>query len=639
MCGVAGFFRSSSLTAQDLSLMTDALRHRGPDDQGTFHDPSTGTGLGHRRLSILDLSALGRQPMATPDRRLWIVFNGEIYNFVELRADLEERGHSFRTATDTEVVLAAYREWGEAAFRKFNGMWALAIYDAEQQQLLLCRDRFGVKPLYFHAHRGQVVFSSECKALWSIGDKLDLQWDTRGLRTALENSFELEASGQSLIGGVRSLLPGHLLKADGGEPVVRRWWNTLDEQVVVPRSADDKAARFLELFLDSCRIRMRSDVAIGTSLSGGLDSSSVVAALAHLERSGIHTTREASNWRKAFVHVFPGSSLDESAYAKVAAAAAGTDLAFVEADPALMAEELDAVILAHEGIYAGMQDSLWRIYRAQRAAGVVVTLDGHGADEMLGGYDHTLAAAINRESPWSRRFWQLAEARQSIAGHRGRGVMLALRSATLGRPALRRVGRRLGAQALLQRSASTSLLTPDALNLAPYTAVTTVPPAEWPALDQVLYSEFHETTLPRILKNFDLMSMAHGVEVRMPFMDYRLVQYVFSLRAEDKVAEGYTKHVARRAMKGLVPDAIRLRRDKIGFNSPVSQWLRGQLRPWVEEVLDDANGCVGLVDTAGMRRFFREKILTDRSTVGEALRFWAMLGAVRLTQRTGPRKT
>jgi asparagine synthase (glutamine-hydrolysing) len=629
MCGIAGFYGSTVLERDDAVAMSNALAHRGPDGAGIHVDPAAGVALAHRRLSILDLSPLGAQPMTYADSGLWIVYNGEIYNFLELRRELEARGHRFRSESDTEVVLAAYLEWKDAAFRRLNGMWAIALYDERERSLLLCRDRYGIKPLYYRVDGRQVVFASEYKSFWAIGDRLGVRWDLRGLRTALESPFDLEASGATLLEGVQSLLPGHLLRASAEGVRTSCWWRTVDELEAVPASAEDRASRFRELFLDACRLRMRSDVPIGTALSGGLDSSSVVVALAALAARDGGGERAARSWRRAFVHAFPGTPIDETRYARLAAEAAGVEVVAVEASEPEIVDELDRILAAFESVYAGMPDSVYRVYRAQRRAGVVVTLDGHGADEMLAGYPTYLLSATQDEPLWSSRFRALLRQYREMFGDAAAPTARVLVSALARRPAFRRPADALGITRAVVRN---PFLSPEALALEPYRPLTTELPSEWPELQRALYQDFHHLVLPRILRNFDLMSMAHGVEVRMPFMDYRLVNFTFSLPAESKVDGGFTKRVLRDAMRGLLPEEVRTRKTKLGFNSPLLQWLRGPLAGWTDAVLGARSPAGDLVDLRALQAHRAGPVHDGTQSWEQALRFWSALNLLRLTQ-------
>ncbi len=530
MCGIAGLFQfQQPVDRGTLLRFTDALAHRGPDGRGLLRDG--GLGLGHRRLSILDLSRNGRGPMpygATmpigwPSRvrgsfaarsedgcedaaltpwRYWLTFNGEIYNFLELRTELTALGHTFRTHTDTEVVLAAYAQWGEACLPRFNGMWAFALWDRRERTLLLARDRFGVKPLYYEQTPGRFAFASEMKAFLALDGFAPSM--APGLDAAyLQSSYSVEGtSEETLLAGVRRLPAGHLLRVKSNGTVERsRWWETRDHLPTPPARYEDQVAQFRELFLDSVRLRLRSDVPVGTCLSGGVDSSAVASAMAHLHRQGgIDLARSPADWQRAFIADFPGTMLDERSYADEVVRHTGAKPCYWRFDQNEAVNHVLDSVWSMEEVYGGLATPVWCLYRELRKQGVKVSLDGHGADELLGGYA-----------------WYL----------------------------------------------------------------------DWP-MEQAnanLHRDFHATLLPAILRNFDRCSMAHGVEVRMPFMDWRLVTFAHALPAESKFGGGYTKRVLRDAIAGLVPDRVRLRRFKVGFNSPMVEWYNGGLAPLITRLV------------------------------------------------------
>lgn len=529
MCGIAGLFQfKHSVDRGELGRFTDALAHRGPDGRGLLLDGQLG--LGHRRLAILDLSRRGRGPMpfeasqsvafgprwrgkiaefradgcenaALTPYRYWITFNGEIYNFLELRRELAAMGHRFRTETDTEVVLAAYAQWGEACLPRFNGMWAFALWDRQERVLFLARDRFGIKPLYYLQTAERFAFASELKAFLALeGFRPALNGDI--VPAVLENAYALEGTtADTLMAGVKRLPPGHTLRfAPDGAVQVRRWWETRDHFPAVPARYEDQVAQFRELFLDAVRIRQRSDVPLGTCLSGGVDSSAVASAMANLHRGkAADLARCPADWRQAFVADFPGTVLNERTYADEVVQSTGAQPHYWVFDQQEAVQHVVDSVWSMEDVYGGLATPVWCLYRELRRAGVIVSLDGHGADELLGGYAWYLD-------------WPMAQANGN------------------------------------------------------------------------LYRDFHSTLLPAILRNFDRCSMAHGVEVRMPFMDWRLVTYAHALPVESKFGAGYTKRVLRDAMQGLMPDRVRLRRFKIGFNSPMVEWYNGGLAPLITKI-------------------------------------------------------
>ena len=612
MCGITGIwsFAASNLTPEAMRRFNDALAHRGPDGAGIEHFSDHRLYFGHRRLAILDLSEQGRQPMSYADGRFWLTFNGEIYNFIELRRELQALGHAFHSETDSEVVLAAYAQWGEGCQLKFNGMWAFAIWDAHKRVLFLSRDRFGVKPLHYSLEDGRFVFASELKAFLTL-PWCDGRLDEALLRETLDNINGYENSPDSLLPGVHRLLGGHSLRlTPDGALVQRRWWDTLAHVTLAPFGFAEQTAEFRETFFDACRLRLRSDVAVGTSLSGGLDSSAVAGTIATIAKQG-GGEHLSADWQRAFVACFPGTNLDEERYAKVVIDSFGLTPHYYVVDETEALRHLEEVIFSYESIYWVPLVGPWSIYREMRRSGVVVSLDGHGADELLGGYhffiERELEALLGRQF----RYGRYRDLKKTLAGLSGgsasdlkvglMGDLRLLARRTLGDTPLWPVARRLmdvvEAVGRQKQQQSTPvgiqpvgpLLRPHDAPHRLYTEAEDDRYQDMSVLQRSLYLWFHHSVLPTLLRNYDRSSMAHGVEVRMPFMDWRLVTSAFGMPDESKIGRGYTKRILREAMAGLLPESIRLRTNKIGFTSPLDQWMRGSLRDWVMDSVTSQN--------------------------------------------------
>jgi asparagine synthase (glutamine-hydrolysing) len=315
MCGIAGIvnIRGHAVAQAEIERLTDLVAHRGPDGAGHWFSAERNVALGHRRLAIIDPGPGGYQPMLSSDARHVIVFNGEIYNFLELRRELEELGAKFRTQSDTEVILAAWRTWQEGMLSRFNGMWALAIFDTETKELFLARDRFGIKPLLYAMSPERLVFASEQRALVQSG-LISTSVDIDVARRLMLDAFGVEGSERTLCREVRRLQAGHCMWLRGSRLEIRRWWCTLDHLPSVPATEAERVERFGELFRDAVALRMRSDVPIGTCLSGGFDSSAVICEMAAHAKAGMGP-RDNAAWRHAFVATFPGAWYDERAQA------------------------------------------------------------------------------------------------------------------------------------------------------------------------------------------------------------------------------------------------------------------------------------------------------------------------------------
>jgi len=618
MCGIAGEFHLDRTFVHEKAVksMVNALSHRGPDDEGLYVNKFVG--LGHRRLSIIDLTTHAHQPMTYESSGSWLVFNGEIYNYLELKSELSKLGYRFKTESDTEVLLVSYIEWGVEAFNRFNGMWAFALYDANTHELILCRDRYGIKPLYYYHHNHCLAFASEYKALLA-NKSLRIERDQKGLITALDNPFYLESSGHTLFKHVRSLQPGYFIKVKDMNINQVQWWKTVDHLYDVPEGMDEQAREFKELFFDACKLRMRADVKVATSLSGGLDSSSIVSSLQHLGYTK----------NKAFIHGFEGTIIDETSQATQLARKKAIPYRVIEAASEGLIGELDDIIYAFESIYPGMPDSAYRVYQAQKEEGYKVSLDGHGVDEMMAGYPWHIDAAMKDAPIYPfRKLATLMEMKSSMgipAGKMGLSTILK----TLGKSSkpyamLKEVYMKYGGGNIDTRFLSGDILTQT------YSPILPELPDGWSHLKKRLYLDFHSTVLPRILRNFDLMSMANSVEVRMPFMDYRLVNYVFSLPDQAMIADGFTKALLREAVKGIVPNHIRLQKIKIGFNSPMVDWFKCQMRPWIEEILQNPAYDLDVIDKRALKAYYDTKILTGCFDWGGALNFWKYLNALKL---------
>ncbi|MBL0173452.1 MAG: asparagine synthase (glutamine-hydrolyzing) [Gemmatimonadaceae bacterium] len=499
MCGITGILDFVHGGRGDLiDRFTDALAHRGPDGRGVYTDGPVS--LGHRRLSILDPSPAGACPMAVacPDgTTVYITFNGEVYNFLELRDQLRADGYRFHTETDTEVVAAAFHRWGDACQLRFNGMWAFAIWSPSTQTLFLSRDRFGVKPLYVAVAGTRVAFASEIKAFLALPD-FTPRLSAESAEAFFTNPVAYDGTMlTTAMRGVHRVPPGHSLTVTPqGAKGFKRWWETREHLPVAPVAYDEQVEGFRERFLNAVRLRMRSDVRIGTSLSGGLDSSAVASSVAHIGRGDSHgdLTRCASDWQRTFIATFPGHEVDEREFADAVVTHTGATPTYWPFEPQSAVGDIAHSVWAMDDLSGAPAVPVYNIYRTMREHGVVVTLDGHGGDELLAGY------------PWYR----------DLSGA---------------------------------------------------------------ALTDALYSDFHRTHLPSILRNFDGCSMANGVEVRSPFLDWELVTYAFALPGSAKHDGTWTKRILRDAMRGIMPDVIRTRTSKLGFESPLIGWANGALGP------------------------------------------------------------
>lgn len=544
MCGFAGTFGGPRPDAALLGRMADTMVPRGPDDHGVWHDDRAG--LAFRRLAIVDLDHRSAQPMHWGPWHL--AFNGEIYNHVELRATLEGLGHEFRTTGDGEVLLHAWAEWGEQALDRFNGMFAFAIYHDERRELTLAVDPFAEKPLFWHRDGERLVFGSSARAIQEAVPGLG-----RPRESALAPFLTLGTTPpvtDTFFAGIDRLPAAHVMRVDrDGRTTTRRYWEP--QPVDVPARYGDAVERLRELLTDSVRLRLRADVPIGGSLSGGVDSTAIVGLAASLEPDAA---------RHAFTATFPGFERDEWRYAAAAATSIGVTQHHAvtpTADDVL--RDLDDLVLAQEEPFGSLSIyAQYRVNQAAHEAGVTVMLDGQGGDELFGGYAGTAG--------WATR---------------ARGPRRALRAAIDDPVARRELPVAYGAahlpKALIhrrRRGQASAYVTADVLDAGvrhePGRHVGDVPSN--PLRAELLREQFH-TSLPHLLRYADRDSMAHSREVRLPLLDRRVAEFALSCPPEFLYDRGETKKILRAAIRDLVPQVILDRRDKVGFEPPQARWL------------------------------------------------------------------
>lgn len=567
MCGISGIFGAKAPDA--VAAMRDAMAHRGPDDAGMASDDAGPVTLGHNRLTIIDLTPGGHQPMSTPDGQLAIVFNGEIYNYRELRRELEGLGRRFRSESDTEVILQAYAQWGEAATSRLRGMFAFAIYDkrsAGRPTLFLARDRFGIKPLYYSWAGNAFLFASELKGMLASGlvaRRLDPQavWDYLTLGSVPQP--------RTILRDVRALPPGHAMMVDASsEERLWRYWDIADaassRREARTASLDEAARELRRLLEEATRLHMIADVPVGAFLSGGIDSTAVVSLM----------SRQVSRRLKTYSVSFEGrgGELDERSWARLAAERCGTEHTEVVVTGAQVAREYDALVWAID------QPSLdgANTYFVSRAArqGVTVALSGLGGDELFMGYPQFRREAD--AAPWDRV--------QRLAGRAVRRGLVALmpgrlvgdRAWTARSPLDRQAAIRSMADEAEKREIASDALT--AVGLEPIRALYA---RLWrDGLGVAARMSYIETNgyLPNtLLRDADAMSMAHALEVRPVLLDHPLAEYAFALPWKHKLRGHGGKAVLIEAIRDLVPPEI-LRRRKMGFEMPLEEWLAGPLR-------------------------------------------------------------
>lgn len=618
MCGIAAILRKSTtyIPSGIISRMTTDISHRGPDDEGVVFLSTTAdkgwqacadaegkwtVALGSRRLSILDLSPAGHMPMAYQDR-LWTIYNGEVYNFIEIRAELERLGYTFRSSSDTEVILAAYAEWGPASFERFRGMWGLVLFDSIRNEVVLCRDRLGIKPLYLWQGPGMVAIASEIKQFLHVPGftpRINFTVAAEYLHTGYEDP------GRSFFADVYSLPAGNWLSVSLNTltpttPV--SYWHPESVQVSVT-DVGEASQLFAEKLRECISIHLRSDVPVGCALSGGLDSSTIAVLVNELQDgqgTPLHT----------FTSTFTGDKTDEREYVDTVVSSIRAVPHYVTPGPAAFLKEMDRFLRIHDepvgslSIYAG-----YCIARLTREAGVPVTLNGQGGDEILSGY-------------WQSYFFHLRE-----LGRQGQ-ILSLLRhfmGATMGKgnPAL------LGqVPVMLRRYRARSK---PAIQVRFHNIMNTDPdPAGTPnvlknilALDEQTWrvEELRSLFLPRLLKWDDRNSMAFSVEGRYPFLDHELIELCLSFAPHTLYHCGWTKWPLRVGLGHMLPDKIRQRRTKFGFEVPQDKWLCGPLRPTLEHWLRQDRQLWEYIERADVQKLAQQtwQLGGKREEPGQAL--------------------
>ena len=590
MCGIFGVV-NKQIDESLAKKCTDRMYHRGPDAGRIWQSGSVT--LGHRRLAILDLSDNGVQPISYADGRYTMVFNGEIYNFLEIRSDLIRLGYTFASDCDSEVILAAYMEWGNGCLDRFNGMWAFAIWDNEERKLFMSRDRFGVKPLYYtflDKEGTSIAFASEMKALTPLMENV---LPNRGIVTDPDRIVYYESTDECVIEGIHRFPAGAYAIFDGSLSV-SRFWNTLDHLIELPRSYEEQVELCRETFLDAVKIRMRSDVTIGTALSGGLDSSATICAMAHLaiEESDLRMNKD---WQHAFVATFPGTTLDESVYARAVTDHLGIESTFITIDPVSAIDRLGDYVYMQEDVYLTSPIPMMLLYNALREHGTVVTIDGHGADELFGGYTFDFVKALADARTKEERNLVLTAYIESFPKD---GSNMSMKHPTAMGVRIDELKKRLSDLKNAHRQ--------------PYKKIRASSDMRYRKMDRLgrtLYVSSHETILPTLLRNYDRYSMANSVEIRMPFMDHRMVSLGMSLPWTSRLHGGYSKSIIRDAMAPYMPKEIAYRRTKIGFNTPIVEWMKGPLRDYFTDMISSVsfNNC-DLINPSSVRGMVTEVI-------------------------------
>jgi len=541
MCGIFGTI-NYRISEERFRSSLDLLQHRGPDGSSIWSSEDQSVRIGHRRLAIIDTSDQGSQPMMAHDRYV-ISYNGEIYNYIELRQELEKEGIRFVTQSDTEVLLHLIIQRGVEGLQQLNGMWAFVIYDKVEKTLLISRDRLGEKPLYYLHQQDQFAFASEMKSLYN---KLDVfQYDKDFINYYITNPFDNEWMSETIIKGIHKFPAGHYAFFRNGKIDMKPYYTPSDllEQPKDYRNISEAVEEFKSLFASSCAMRMRSDVTVGSSLSGGIDSGLLVNTIAQsmqVNQKDYH----------AVISCFPGSVLDETDSAIMVAEKAGVPYKKVNVNPNLSPDQILMAVYDFEDIAVTSPLPFFQTYQAFRDNNILVTLDGHGGDELFGGYSFDLAAKMRDDFP---NVFKMRETMQTMNDMGGYQKRISLGLAWL--YTRQEYQRRKTAHEPIFGSRD--------------------------AYEKKLHHSTFAGILPTLLRNYDKYSMRSGVEVRMPYLDYRIVEFAFRLPAHFKVNNGFSKYILRQASKGSLPDSIVNHKVKYGWNSPMGEWFSTVWREWL----------------------------------------------------------
>jgi asparagine synthase (glutamine-hydrolysing) len=626
MCGIVGIVSANDrVHLPVLQRMNDSLAHRGPDGEGfvlasgewtqlrysfqrraeeTLSDAPVRVGLGHRRLAILDLSDRGLQPMSTADGGTWIVFNGEIYNHLEIKSLLESKGHVFSTRTDTEVLLNAYREWGEDCLGRLDGMFAFAVWDGANRRLFCARDRLGIKPFYYAAPNGNFVFGSEIKALLAFPECRGEADDQAAVGFLVHGNCDY--AERTLFRGIRSLPAAHSLTVDAAtaRTSIRRYWR-LDPHSTAGQSDKARVAQLRDALFDTVRTHLISDVRVGSCLSGGLDSSTVVGVIGKIRREQPEAATSIGDRLYTFTSCYEAKAFDEREYALEIATLVGAKSHLVFPSPDDFWSDFHRMAW-HQDMPFSMLNfyAQWRVMRAAKEAGVKVLIDGQGGDEVFGGYAkfrYAYIMSLLREG-------RLGGATREVAGllRHGDRYVLDIRNGSRYLPA--RLRRALNVDSVLQQ-----VVTGDWNGAV---SEESTPGTRWwrnalqrrngsgrTLLQRIQVDDIEVDTLPQLLRMEDRSSMAFSLEARVPLLDHKVVELGLSLPDHLKINQGWSKFAVRQAMIGDIPDSVRLRTTKLGFAAPDRAWLADDLRTNITALLASDLRCQRYVDVATLRRW------------------------------------
>lgn len=584
MCGIVGILEKNKkkINIEELKRFTHSLIHRGPDNFGTYINKENYIGLGHRRLSIIDLRDIGNQPMTIEDKYT-IVFNGEIYNFEEIKRELKILGHSFKSKSDTEVLIHAYKEWGAECQNRFNGMWAFAIWDDSKKQLFISRDRFGVKPLYYLNNNNNFFFSSELKSFMKLDRENIPEFDDE-IFINLGQNFSNQSycvGKETFLKNVKELPPGFQLTIDKNFILkTNKWWKTIENLEIISSNENDIKQRFYELLSDACKLRMISDVKVATSLSGGIDSSSIIASINEIKKNDKDIGDNINFPHNAYILDYMGEKNNETQFAIDVAKYTNINPKLISIKPSnFSAEDLKKIIFHQEEVTGNDGLGPWEIYKSMRADNVKVSIDGHGADELLAGYSGYPRVAMKDTNIIKEFFYWLdllkihlvMNDKNNEESNLSKIIYDKIKDVLINKYKNKHDNQELNFFCKTDRKR-------EILEFDEISNLT--------KLNQDLYVDYHSKAMSLTLKKFDKFSMAHGIETRFPFLDYRLANFCFALPNKFKINNGFTKKILRDVMRNKLPESVLNRLKKKGF-TPENSYFNKEYQGFIKDTVSD----------------------------------------------------
>jgi asparagine synthase (glutamine-hydrolysing) len=606
MCGIAGIISKDTISPKsEIAAMTDIIRHRGPDGFGYYYGGNFS--LGHRRLSIIDLTHHGDQPMKYMDRYV-ITYNGEVYNYLELRSDLETQGYSFQTETDTEVIMAAYDHWGKDCLYHFNGMWSFALFDKDKNEIFCARDRYGVKPFYYTQIMDKFAFASEIKQFTVING-----WKARINKSRLFDFLTLDGlhdhTNETLFRDVYQLQGGEYLEYNLKDQSysISKWYKLPGLSYSNNHNFEAATLKFNKLFVDGIKLRLRSDVKVGSCLSGGLDSSSIVCIMNDiLKEAGSNVKQETVS------ACFPNTKVDEQRYINEVVIRTGVTNhkvfpSFIDLFP-----KLDKIIWHQDEPFGSTSIySQWCVYEEAKNQGIIVMLDGQGADEYLAGYSsyhHIYFRELLMKGKLFKLWRSLRNYRQKYHDYYYNPYH-ALTHAVLTR-IFPENSRLLSVIKKLRKRKVHNFLKINAFHDDRDNAYSK---QEIQTIRELSINELQFASLPKLLHHQDRDSMAHSVESRVPFLDYRLVEFVLNMPSDFKVNNAVTKFILRSSMRRIVPDNIIDRYDKLGFATPQDDWVMENILFFKQEVEEACDKLQNYINKNQIMNSFESSVSTGKA--------------------------